>query len=124
LLGPEAAAAERIAVWAKSPTERNKLEKMAGEFSKLSAAEGLQIVQRLRWSNANAYTYMIQMRLREFGLYNGSLTGQLNKSTVAAFAKACAAAGHAGACDKGPLSPEAADVISVYLFNTVNLEAG
>lgn len=122
LLGPETTRFERILLNA-SVADSRLYPAIASDFAALTRSNGVSAVQRLRQINQNAYVYVVQAWLAETGRYSGSLSGSLSQATITAFNAACAAAGKAAECSKGPLSSEAANVISTFMFKPPAVEA-
>lgn len=72
-------------------------------------------LRMLRWENANAYTYAVQVKLQELGLYSGALNGLMTTSTIRAISAYCARAGISAQCLRGPLHGDTVQAIAVSL---------
>jgi TPR repeat protein len=117
VLGTEGVALERILLMSPDRVTEESLLAINTEFSKLSRGNGLRVLQQLRNSNAHAYVYIVQTRLKERGLYSGPLHGTLDSRTIGAMRSACEQVGATRVCDAGPLTDGAVQVIGNFLFD-------
>jgi len=117
VLGAEGVALERILLAAPGGSSDTNLVAISDEFSKLTRANGLSVLQQLRNSNAHAYVYIVQTRLKDRGLYFGPLHGTLDSRTIGAMRAACEQVGATRVCDAGPLTNGAVQVIGNILFD-------
>ena len=122
VLGVEGVAVERIYLAAPNGSGNENLKTIYDEFSKLKRPSGIQVLRYLRMSNAHAYVYIVQTRLKERGIYSGPLHGLLDTGTIAAMRTACQAIGAARTCDAGPLTDGAVQVLGNYLYDPVIAE--
>lgn len=68
-------------------------------------------------SNKNAYTWLLQERLAELGVYEGPLNGTMNSSTVRAVNVYCAQNNFHEKCVQGPLHWTTARALASSLYN-------
>jgi TPR repeat protein len=116
VLGAEGIAMQRILMMTPDRVTDDGLKAISDEFAKLSRANGLQVLERLRRDNAHAYVYIVQSRLSERGIYTGPLHGMLDSRTIGALRTACEQVGATRTCDAGPLTTGAVQVIGNYLY--------
>ncbi|MBE7731960.1 tetratricopeptide repeat protein [Devosia faecipullorum] len=117
VLGAEGVAVERIYLAAPDGPIVDNLQAIDAEFSKLKRGFGVQVLRHLRTSNAHAYVYIVQKRLKERGMYSGPLHGMLDTATIGAMRTACEQVGAERTCDAGPLTDGAVQVLANYLFD-------
>ena len=63
--------------------------------------------QRVFWEDKNAYTFLLQEKMRELGLYNGNVNGLMTKNTVRAVLNFCRQNEIYDECIHGPLRSSA-----------------
>lgn len=100
------------AVEASSATQYGK---MLDGFEQLAASSQAGVLGTLRWRQQNAYVYVMQSILTDYGYYSGNLTGLLTGSTISAFNRACRTVLDKSSCDRGPLSGETAPVLGLLM---------
>lgn len=59
--------------------------------------------QRVFWEDKNAYTYLLQEKLKDLGLYKGNVNGLMTKNTVRAVLSFCRQAEIYDECIHGPM---------------------
>lgn len=92
------------AMEAKSPSEWSSL---LTNYERAQVSDKVAAVERVGRSNQNTYVMLLQHHLREIGLYNGGLSGQLTQSTISAFNALCREQNKTAECSRGPLSAPA-----------------
>ncbi|WP_377292317.1 tetratricopeptide repeat protein [Rhizobium sp. SG2393] len=109
-------AAERLYLQGAFAASQGELKAFAAAMSKLPADTQSSMVSRISWANANTYVYMVQTTLKARGQYKGPVNGQLTGSTIKAMYSVCrAVATQRGACEDGPLSEKARQILSDYI---------
>ena len=116
VLGEPAATTERLAILAKQGAAPETFNRIAEQFERLPRTAAVQALERLAGSNENAYISLVQRRLTDLALYDGSPDGVLTGATIEAFRRACDAAGALEKCDRGPLTSDAVRLMSAFLF--------
>jgi TPR repeat protein len=98
------AEAERLLMAAAGARQARDLTRIAAQFRALPEEYRPTALKRLKNTNATAYVYLVQQRLRELDLYGGAPTGLLSRPTVAAIYKYCVGREEAAVCRKGPMT--------------------
>ena len=108
LFAPDEYLIETIVLEAKAMTTIKQFAKLAQTLDSSVARTRQNIVGTLRYTNANAYVYVLQRAMRERGKYTGPLNGRLTSSTIKALQAVCQTAPATDVCIYGPLSGNAA----------------
>lgn len=117
VLGVEGAAIERIALAVERGDNVETLEEISNQFDKLTLASVADSLNDLRRQSARAYVYVLQERLKDLGLYEGTLNGTLDGVTIRAFQAACREANAVQACAPGPLTAGTARVLADFIWS-------
>lgn len=78
----------------------------------LRPADRPSAVRKLRSVNANAFVYVVQSRLGGLGYFKGSASGTLTTATLRAIRKYCGARNAREACNGGPLTLSATELLA------------
>lgn len=112
VLGEEEALVEDITLLATGFPSSQTLELISEKIEKLSPAKAGSLLRRLRSQNDRVYVFIVQKHLSRMGFYHAAVHGTLDAPTIRSIQLACNDAGAARACAMGPLSFEAAQVLS------------
>jgi hypothetical protein len=113
LLTPAQRTQEELLILGTAATSRGDLERLAEAFKAAPQATRINLLTTLRWSNANAFVYLVQDELKARGLYKGALNGLLTRDTIRAVTTLCDAGPSGERCRQGPLTGDAARLIAV-----------
>lgn len=86
-----------------------------GRLHELAPEDRQMLIRTLRTAEENAYVYLAQVRLKEAGFYAGPITGLLGGTTTRAINLYCTSISMSKTCRFGPMSSQAADLLS-YAF--------
>lgn len=108
--------AEMLYMQGAFAASQSELKSFANELKKFSPSVQSSMVSRISWANQNTFVYMLQDHLKDKGLYNGPLNGQLTGSTIKAFSNVCKEiAQDRQVCGNGPLSEQVRILLSDYM---------
>ena len=74
---------------------------------------------RLAAEDPNGFVLEVQRQLSAAGYYNGSLSGILDRATIAGINSLCRHAGTIDDCQEGPLSPRGSEAVALALQSLV-----
>ena len=96
-------------------SSRAEFTALAQSFREAPPQTRLNLLTTLRWSNANAFVYLVQDEMQARGLYKGPLNGLLTRDTIRAISSLCDAGPSGERCRQGPLTGDAARLIAVRI---------
>jgi len=82
----------------------------AGHYARIQEIAPLsraKLMQRVMKANPNAFVGLVQLKLRDEGLFKGRADGLMTRATIRAVNDFCAALGVRDLCQGGPLAPTA-----------------
>ncbi len=109
-LDQNAMSTEEVLLDAAGAANSSDFATMREHLSDVNEEDRPDLARKIRSTNANAYVYLVQYRLKELGVYAGRPNGQLNQRTIRAMLNYCANQGMKAKCIRGPLSAEALEV--------------
>ncbi|NBN78047.1 hypothetical protein GWI72_07185 [Microvirga tunisiensis] len=113
LLGATFVTREELFISAVAAASRAEFAALAEAFKAAPQQTRVSLLTTLRWSNANAFVYLVQDELQTRGLYKGPLNGLLTRDTIRAIGTLCDAGPSGERCRQGPLTGDAARLIAV-----------
>jgi uncharacterized protein len=111
-LGPNRLASEQLLLDFSASPRKADYEESYGQLQNIPPQIRPSLLRQLRTVEPNAYVFFLQQKLKFLGLYTGGVAGRLNAATVRAFNDYCATINARSICRHGPLSGQAADVLS------------
>ena len=110
ILPPAVRSREHALLAAADANDIADFDEISNTIAEAPAEARSGIIAALANTNPNAFVYVAQKRLQAQGVYSGSLSGLLTRSTIRSMQSICD-----GHCRRGPLYPEAVRHLSVRL---------
>jgi TPR repeat protein len=111
-LDPGRLASEQLLLDLAEKRGRKDYSQIQSRLETISPRDRPSFLRQLRTVHPNAYVFLLQEKLKTSGLYRGASSGQLNRETIRGFRRYCASINAENICRHGPLSGQAADVLS------------